>query len=209
MEAQASVNSFKGSAPDATIAVTGLLRLLRGRPSSAAGATPLPTEGTRGGGAAAGSRPGHDRKAQGAALSVAGHVRPWSLRRDGMRPLRFHGSPLLKARRRAILDCMLPARDVPGQLAICHGLAIFIDIEGAGVVASASLEFDEDRPFRPVFTAARVAGEQALQDLLDAHLRRCVAALPADVEEAISLSYRDMMRESGVRYRSADRGRPR
>ena len=209
MDAQASVNFSKGGALDATIAVSGLLRLLRGRPSATVGAEPWPSEGTRGGGAAAGLRPGHDRQAHGAALSVAGHVHSWSLRRDGMRPLRFQGAPLLSTRRRAVLDCMRPGHDEPQKLAICHGFAIFIDIERSGVVASASLDFDGDQPFRPVFTAARVAGELALQDLLDAHLRRCLAALPADAEEAIALAFRDMMRESGVRHRLTDRGRSR
>ena len=80
--------------------------------------------------------------------------RPWCLRRDGKRPLRFQGMPLISTRLQSSVD------------EICMAFDLFLDSEDR-VVAAIALTAGDDMAVRPVFAAESIGSRQELDALLD------------------------------------------
>src|SRR6056297_1777272 len=207
MQARATPDMFSADSFKPTIAVSGALRALRrghgstGAPAGPSGSAEAQRPGIEhadgrdparaaavaesdNGMRAAGLRDPGDPSPH--ATGVEGRTkaacigRPYQLRRDGMRPLRFMGLPLLRLQRRWHLDpSVFGAASCDAEPAgLRLRLEFYLESAGLDVIASAVLEPAEHERIRPVFSVRRLGRSQDLGALLRSHLRVCGSILP-------------------------------
>lgn len=201
------------AAPEVSITISPDLRRLR-RGGGATGTIPdppaIPDEPHAAPPPAAAPSPeSGDTGAAEAMRAFPHNARPISLRRDGGRPLRFLGLPLLRCQTLTRLpDCGQSGHpgDAEPSEAI-QRLDVYMDRDGALVVAT-SVDFRGTVPARPLYRAARVLDPSDLAAFVTGHAAEDgllwhgeahgAPGARAEMVRSLDAAFRAMLRDSGL-----------